>query len=155
MMHRVMYWHFWCHFLMNIFNVSFQIITSGKGLATYWTPRYLFRSVSYWEMNLFVKFSAIISSSFSSPAYIPSLPRPPRLSHIPPPLSYSSSSIIFLLLSHIPPPPALTPPHIPLPPPLPPLYSYTHITSSSFCINNTLFAVLLFKSQNTDPRLDH
>ena len=58
-MHKVMYWHFWCYFLMNIFNVSFQIITSGKGLATYWTLGHLFRSVSDWEMSLFVKLSAI------------------------------------------------------------------------------------------------
>ena len=55
----IMHWHFRCHLLMDILYVSFQIITSRKGHVTDWTLRHLFRSVSYWEMNLFVKFSAI------------------------------------------------------------------------------------------------
>ena len=97
-MHRLLLMHcrIRCHFLMDILYVSFQIITLRKGLATDWTLRHLFRSLSDWEIDLFVKFSAI---------YI--FPPPPvllilTLTHI---LIHFSSSFSFFPPPPLPPPP--------------------------------------------------
>ena len=73
---------------MDIFYVSFQIISSRKGLATVRTLRHLFISVSYWEMNLFKIFCYLYFSSSSIP--------PPDID--PHPHSHSFFLLLLLLL---------------------------------------------------------
>ena len=123
MVHRLwmIHWYFRWHLLMDIFCVSFQIISSRKGLATVRTLRHLFISVSYWEMNLFKIFCYLYFSSSSIP---------------PDPHPHSHSFFLLLLL--------LLPLNLILtPPPIITIDPHSHsIPSSSRCINKTL---LLYK----------